>query len=227
MLESSNGVQLNDFRHELKVPFQRMQFAGFQNWLQNAGLRPVKQFADRVIHSVYLDTSSLDDYQDNVAGIGQRGKLRIRWYNDATDDMVLELKNKKGRLANKLLIKLDNPSGELPFDRTISNRLLRSSERSQSVAKQCTLFPSLHVQYHRAYYEIGGGIRMTIDQQIRYQRLYPIRSSVSTASVVDVVVEFKYPTSKAKAAAQLLTGMPGRIFRHSKYVIGVDTVCDL
>jgi hypothetical protein len=204
-----------------------MQFSKFENWLKEAGIRPVKQFSDRVIHSVYLDTSSLDDYQDNVAGIGQRGKLRIRWYNDATNDMVLELKNKKGRLANKLLIQLDNPSGELPFERAISNRLLRSSDRSREVAKQCSLFPSLHVQYHRAYYEIGGGIRMTIDRQIRYQRLYPIKSSRLTDSVVDVVVEFKYPTSKSKQAAQMLTGMPGRIFRHSKYVIGVDTVCDL
>ena len=223
----SNSLQTNDSRYELKVPYQRAQFTEFESWLERAGLHPVKQFSDRLIHSVYLDTVELDDYQDNVSGISKRGKLRIRWYNDSTDNMVLELKNKRGKLANKLIIKLDNPSGELPFDRSISNRLLRSNERSLAVARQCNLFPSLHVQYQRAYYEIASGIRMTIDRQIRYQSLYPIKTSRTSVSLVDVVIEFKYPTSEAKKAAELLAGMPGRIFRHSKYVIGVDTVCAL
>ena len=226
-MPQSNSLQLNDFRYELKVPFQHAQFTEFESWLQRAGLHPVKQFADRSIHSVYLDTSDLDDYQDNVSGISQRGKLRIRWYNDATDKMVLELKNKRGKLANKLIIQLENPAGELPFDRSVSNRLLRSNERSLSIAKQYNLFPSLHVEYQRAYYELSAGIRMTIDRQMRYQKLYPIHSARATASVVDIVVEFKYPLGKQKKAAELLAGMPGRVFRHSKYVIGVDTVCDL
>ncbi|MCB1688494.1 MAG: VTC domain-containing protein [Halioglobus sp.] len=226
-MPQSNGLQRNDFRYELKVPYQRAQFTEFESWLQRAGLHPVKQYADRLIHSVYLDTSEFDDYQDNVSGISKRGKLRIRWYNDATDNMVLELKNKRGKLANKLIIKLDNPTGDLPFDRAIANRLLRSNERSMAVARQASLFPSLHVQYERAYYEIAPDIRMTIDRNIRYQSLYPIKSARTAASLIDVVIEFKYPTNKSKKAAELLAGMPGRIFRHSKYVIGVDTVCAL
>lgn len=226
MPQRSNS-HLNDFRHELKVPFQRLQYEEFESWLRRSGLRLNKQFPDRQIHSVYLDTSALDDYQDNVAGISRRGKLRFRWYNDATQDMVLEFKNKRGRLANKLVVALTNPSGEVPFERAIADRLLRSNARSMAVARQCHVFPSLHVQYQRAYYEIAPGIRMTLDRRIRYQKLYPIKSHSTTASIVEVVVELKYPTSEAKRAARLLTGMPGRVFRHSKYVIGVDTVCDL
>ncbi len=226
-MPQSNSLQRNDFRYEVKVPYQRAQYVEFESWLRRAGLHPVQQYADRVIHSVYLDTSEFDDYQDNVSGISKRGKLRLRWYNDAADNMVLELKNKRGKLANKLIIGLDNPSGALPFDRSVANRLLRSNARSLAVARQCNLFPSLHVQYLREYYEIAPDIRMTIDRNIRYQSLYPIRSSRTRASLVDVVIEFKYPTSKSRKAAQLLAGMPGRVFRHSKYVIGVDTVCAL
>lgn len=226
MLQDSNS-QLNDFRHELKVPFQQLQFADFNEWLQQSGLHARKQFPDRKIHSVYLDSASLDDYQDNVSGVSQRGKVRFRWYNEDRSNIVLELKNKRGRLASKLVIKLENPADEMPLDRGIANRLLRTNQRSRALVREYCLFPSLHVQYERAYYEIAPGIRMTVDRHIRYQRLYPVKAEYMPKSVVDVVVEFKYPTSEAKRAAHLLSGMPGRVFRHSKYVVGVDTVCDL
>jgi hypothetical protein len=226
-LSQSDDLQLNDYRHELKMPLQRLQFAEFESWLRQSGQRLEKQFPDRQIHSVYLDTAELDDYQDNVAGISQRGKQRLRWYDEAPEDMVLEFKNKSGRLANKLVVRLSNPAGELPLDRQSAERLLRSSERSELLVRQQHLFPSLHVQYHRSYYELSPGIRMTLDRHIRYQKLYPVKSHAITASVVDVVVEFKYPVDASKRATELLVGMPGRIFRHSKYVVGVDTVCDL
>jgi SPX domain protein involved in polyphosphate accumulation len=226
-LSRDNNFQLNDFRHELKVPFQRLQYVEFNEWLQQSGLYPRKQFPDRQIHSVYLDSAALDDYQDNVSGISRRGKVRLRWYNDDRSNMVLELKNKRGRLANKLVIPLDNPAGETPFDRDSVNRLLRTNERSWSVVREYSVFPSLHAQYERSYYEIAPRIRMTLDRHIRYQKLYPVKAHHIAKSVVDVVVEFKYPTSEARRASQLLAGMPGRVFRHSKYVVGVDTVCDL
>lgn len=226
-MPNSSATQVNDFRFELKVPYHTREYAEFESWIARCGLHPVKQYADRDIHSVYLDTSELDDYQDNVSGMSKRGKVRLRWYNDETRNTVLELKNKRGKLANKMIVKLDNPEGDYPFDRATCDRLLRSTDRSMSLALQSHLFPSLHVHYQRAYYEISPDIRMTVDKNIRYQKLYPIRSERVTSSLVDVVVEFKYPQSEAKRASALLAGMPGRVFRHSKYVIGIDTVCDL
>lgn len=224
---NNNAPQINDFRFELKVPYQTREYAEFDSWIRGAGLHPIKQYADRDIHSVYLDTSDLDDYQDNVSGMSKRGKIRLRWYNDDTQNTVLELKNKRGKLANKLIVRLENPGGDYPFDRATCDRLLRSADRSHSLALQCHLFPSLHVHYQRAYYELSPGIRMTVDRNIRYQKLYPILSSAVTPSLVDIVIEFKYPQTEARRASELLQGMPGRVFRHSKYVIGVDTVCDL
>ena len=226
-MSSSNNSTRQDFRHELKIPLQRLQYAEFEAWMQQVGLRLGKTYPDRQVHSVYLDSANLDDYQDNVAGLSKRGKLRLRWYNNASENVVLELKNKRGRLANKLVLDLHNPSGEAPLSRATVQQLLRSNERSIAVARQQHLFPTLHVHYQRSYYEIAPAIRMTLDHHILYQKLYPLQSHNTTTSVVDVVVEFKYPVSHAKIAARLLAGIPARVFRHSKYVIGVDTVCDL
>lgn len=220
-------MKKSDFRHEMKIPFQLTEYLEFSEWLNNSGLAPRKQFPDREIHSVYLDTADLDDYQDNIAGISKRGKTRLRWYNDERKKMVLELKNKQGRLANKLVIQLENSLAEWPFDRAVCNRLLRSHARSRAISRELCLFPCLHVQYQRAYYEIATGIRMTCDTDIFYQRLYPVRTEYVKRSVVDVVIEFKYAPEDSKEVRRLLSGMPGRVFRHSKYVVGIDTVCEL
>ena len=226
-MSQNSGLQINDFRHEIKVPLQRLQYVDFSEWLMQSGLVLQKTFADRRIHSVYLDTAFLDDYQDNVSGMSKRGKIRFRWYNDERSKIVLELKNKRGRLANKLVIPLDNPTEAYPFDRTVSNGLLGCHRRSRALTREHCLFPCLHVQYERAYYEIAPNIRMTLDTDIHYQKLFPIQTHSMRRSNVDVVAEFKYAIEDAKRAAQLLSGMPGRVFRHSKYVVGVDTVCDL
>ena len=145
MLQNSD-LKKNDFRHEIKVPLQKSQYVDFNEWLRQSGLSLQKTFADRQIHSVYLDTAFLDDYQDNVSGMSNRGKTRFRWYNDARSEMVLELKNKRGRLANKLVIPLDNPAAAFPFDRTVSNNILKGHQRSRALTRELCLFPCLHVE---------------------------------------------------------------------------------
>jgi hypothetical protein len=226
-LSVSSEKEGNPYRYELKLPLQRYQFLEIEHWLRHAGIMRRKVFPDRLVHSVYLDSATLDDYQDNVAGLSRRGKIRLRWYNDACDSLVLELKNKRGRVANKLVMELENSAGTVPLQRTRINQLLGTNPRSLSLARQLNLFPSLHVMYQRAYYEIAPEIRMTVDTGIRYQKLYPVRSHKTTPSSVDVVVEIKYPMHRKQAASELLQGLPARVFRHSKYIIGVDTVCDL
>jgi SPX domain protein involved in polyphosphate accumulation len=223
----TNPSETNPWRYELKLPLQRNQYAELDAWLLHSGVHRESTYPSRTVHSVYLDTAELDDYQDNVAGISKRGKIRLRWYDDSREGIVLELKNKRGRMANKLVVPLQNPKALEPLERHVVNQLLRSAERSSAFTRQCNLFPSLHVCYQREYYQIGAEIRMTVDRDIRYQRLYPIRSARLANSVVDRVVEIKFPPHRLRDASRLLEGMPARVFRHSKYVIGVDSVCDL
>jgi hypothetical protein len=217
----------NPYRFELKVPLEGREYELFYHWLRQAGLATSPVYPDRRVNSVYLDSADLGDYQDNVAGISRRGKLRLRWYDQRLQDMVLEFKNKRGRLANKLVVPLEN-SGQLePVDRHGVARLLRSHDRGAALLRQGLLFPSLRVSYSRSYFELSPGIRMTVDRDIRYQRLYPMRGAALSRSPVPWVIEIKHPPELRERASRLLEGIPGRVFRHSKYVIGVDSVCDL
>ena len=56
-------------------------------------------YPPRYVNNLYLDTEGLDNYQDNVSGVGDRRKVRLRWYGDLFGDVdrpVLEFKIKRG-----------------------------------------------------------------------------------------------------------------------------------
>ena len=74
-----------------------------------------KQYPDRKISSIYLDTSNYDFARDNINGVSERKKIRFRWYNNDTKKIFFEEKNKKNFLVWKNVkeIKLLNGEKEL------------------------------------------------------------------------------------------------------------------
>lgn len=65
---------------------------------------------------------------------------------------------------------------------------------------------------------------MTVDRNIKYKKLYSTPSTRFEDSVVDVVVEFKCDIKQQNTVTQLLLSLPFRLFRHSKYAIGIEMV---
>ena len=214
----------NRFRHETKLPLQRQQYQELRPAFIGMGLHPRKTYADRQVHSIYLDTPEFDDYHDGVSGLSRRSKSRFRWYQENTKHMVLEIKRKKNRIATKTLFQIKNPSGLIPRDQCLLRSLV-TENLDQFPAGIVGLYrPALEVDYRRSYFELKPGIRMTIDQQIQYRKLSPTVSCQMKRSPVDYIVEFKYPVGQETEFGDLLRNLPFRFFRHSKYVVGMDTV---
>jgi hypothetical protein len=138
--------------------------------------------------------------------------------------MVLELKRKKNKITTKHLFQMQNPSRLIPRDQC-SLQSLVTENSDQFPAGVAGLYrPVLEVNYKRSYFELKPGIRMTIDREIRYRKLSPTVSCQMKCSPVDYVVEFKYPVGQESEFGHLLRDLPFRFFRHSKYVVGIDTV---
>ena len=212
-------------RHESKIPLQRHQYTELQSALIQIGQHPIISYPDRVIHSIYVDDHELNDYHDKISGISRRSKTRIRWYDDHTNKLVFEIKRKIIKMSDKKIIKIDNPAGTIPRFRSDYMKLVRSNSKLLPISQFISLFPVIEVEYHRSYFELAEAIRMTADHSIRYRKLYPQPSKRLQYSPVDTVIEFKYPVVKEDSFERLLHNIPSRIFRHSKYVIGIDNVC--
>lgn len=213
-------------RYETKVPMQQQQYWALVSSLSHLGLRSERAYADRMVHSIYFDSCEYDDYHDNVSGISSRSKTRIRWYDADTIQIAIETKRKRNKVSEKEVIRLENISGEIPRDSYSARAFIEPHLDSNiSIRMLNSVFPTLEVEYKRSYYHLAPKIRMTVDRKMRFRKLYPIISDYWRHSPVDFVVEFKYPVGLEKEFGDLMRDMPNRIFRHSKYVIGMDSVC--
>ena len=63
-----------------------------------------KIFPDRKVNNIYFDNIELSAYFDNVNGIADRQKIRVRWYGDdifKIEQPKLEIKIKSNQLGFK------------------------------------------------------------------------------------------------------------------------------
>jgi len=218
-------VNPDDYRYEIKIPLQKTQFYDLKGYLNQLSVVMKRTYPDRAVNSIYIDSIDLNNYLDNVTGISRRKKIRFRWYGNNIDSLVLESKEKIGKVSRKNIVQLNNAAGIYPRSRGKYLTLLRNNRTDIGWPTLSTLFPILEVNYHRSYYELASQIRMTIDTGISYRRLFPTEKPNFFSSPVYAVVEFKYPLHLAGSANKIIAGLPFRVFRHSKYVVGVDLVC--
>lgn len=189
-----------------------------------------KEHPARRVNSLYFDSYDLQDYQNNLAGISRRTKLRLRWYGkDQIDTSYrLEAKFRRAGIGWKSIhpVTLDDFWG----------RAITASQRALSwqVPEQFVPLlndrpqPVLTTRYDREYFiSDRGGIRMTIDHNIRFvdQRLSvkPSRTFVGTETDHQII-EFKFPFDKLDTIRDELDKFPLRPSRSSKYVNGLKLI---
>ncbi len=214
---------LEGYRYEIKMPLDRMQYEDFLPHLYKAGLYPRAPYPDRRINSVYYDTAEFSDYIDNISGLAARRKTRIRWYNDDLSKLTLEQKIKAGKASRKETERLTNKGLAKPHTKNGLREILAENDTTLETLKMAPLFPVLEVQYDRQYFMLDTDLRMTIDLQQKFKRLHPAPVSSFVNSPVYAVVEFKYPAPERLRMQAMIQCLPFRIFRHSKYVIGLES----
>jgi len=70
----------NNFRFERKWVFKNVAKETLLLSLLNSKLFFIEQFNERVVNSIYFDTLSLKSAVDNLDGVNDRKKYRVRWY---------------------------------------------------------------------------------------------------------------------------------------------------
>lgn len=189
-------------------------------------------YPPRFINNIYLDSGGLVHYQANLDGIGDRLKIRIRWYGDLFNPAIkptLEYKYKRGMVGSKD----QYPMRPFKVDEGISRANLAAILRGDhnlpfSVkADLGGLRAALLNRYYRLYYEsIDRCFRITIDSGLAYYHL-PHLSGNHLHRQTDhehIVVELKYNAEHDRAANRISANFPFRLSRNSKYALGIERV---
>lgn len=213
---------LCDYRYEIKLPLEKVQFENLKQYLYQLGLFPITAYPNRRVNSIYYDTRGLYDYHSNVSGVAERSKKRIRWYNGDLSKLRYEKKIKQNKASRKESIRIKNELNIIPDTSRKLDQLLNQLEPCVEKIELELVEPILEVQYQRQYFLLHQDLRMTIDQEQKFRRLTPMADNIFIRSPVYAVVEFKFPANRGASMKSLLANLPFRLFRHSKYIIGVE-----
>ena len=193
-----------------------------------------KIFTPRFINNIYFDNSKFQYFFENIDGVSERIKVRIRWYGDfegRINEPFLEFKKKVGSVGSKKKFRL--PSFNLS-DIYLPNFLSFLFRRSKLGIFEKNLMlglkPTLINRYQRKYFlSFDKKFRITLDKHLEY---FLINSSQSIFSrglkdELRMIMELKYAPKHQFESAIITQELPFRVIKNSKYVRGVQTLYNL
>lgn len=133
-------------------------------------LRPL--YRPRVVQSLYFDTHGGRALQENLAGLSERAKLRLRWYGEVGD--VVDAKLERKRRVNGFGSKDVTPIDESLRIRGASKRALTEGlsrtlrDRAGFEGALDGQSPAQWVRYRRDYFLTHDGrLRVTVDRDLQ------------------------------------------------------------
>lgn len=229
-------------RYERKYRLEHMEFARIRQILHAHPMSFRTHHPDRYVNNIYLDTPLLEFYKDNLIGVGERLKYRVRWYGrpfENCDSPQLEAKIKHTDLGEKEIIPLESfslnqaihpatfytdvlrPSRpEAPFEGT----KLTHQEAFQRIFAENHLQPTLFNSYLRSYLiSYDGHFRLTIDREMQAaSALSGLKPPFRWFEDPAVVIEIKYEQEMHKDWDRVAQSLPFRLSKNSKYAIGME-----
>ena len=166
-----------------------------------------KIFPDRIVESVYFDTSEFKFFHLSEEGVTPRIKIRMRGYNNKILDN-LEIKKTNNYYREKIVIK--------NFDYNITNFY----KHLKSLGIEGAFTKKIKVKYKRSYYLLENIGRITFDQDITFSLPGNINSLVKTNhKVMEVKINNNYLD---KIKIEKIVNL--KESRFSKYCVGINNL---
>ena len=181
-------------------------------------------FTERTVNNLYFDTPLFRFFHENVQGVSDRMKVRIRWYGDRLSEgrCRLEIKRRNGLVGTKEVHQLILKSGEL-MEFGLLKRLDLPGGLSYGLSE---LRPTLLNRYKRRYFlSADGRYRVTLDHELRYSTPSALGCPGCMGSPDAMsVLELKYDCDADPGAAAMASEWPFSLSKKSKYVTGMAAV---
>jgi len=178
-----------------------------------------------LIRSVYFDDVDFRAYNEKIAGVKERTKYRLRYYNFDDSRIFFERKSKDGDMTGKDSVAVSRSQAEALLKGSFTSadtehELLREFSR----LRRGGLRPVVTVDYDRfAFTWPVENVRVTLDMGVRtcpYQTdFFDSRAlMIPVLEEGEAVLEVKYDRFLPAPVAALLEGVPKRREAVSKYV---------
>jgi SPX domain protein involved in polyphosphate accumulation len=226
-----NGRQTREFRYERKFLVDQLDAHQVRALIKLHPSMFYEPYPPRYVNNLYLDTVGLENYFDNVAGAGERRKVRIRWYGELFRDIeqpMLEFKGKSGLVGTKRLYPFAPFTLDDRFCHRYYQEILGQTDLPGHVKQ---VMRELNVvlcnRYYRWYFATRDQrFRVTVDAEMTFYQVKKANNRFVHKYVNHnhVVVEMKYAKPLDVQADRVSGFFPFSVTKNSKYVTGIERV---
>jgi len=186
-------------------------------------------YSFRYVNNLYFDTHDYKNFHENIEGVSNRQKVRIRWYENffgTVSNPILEIKIKKSAAGTKKSFLLNPFTIDSKFNWKELNNIIYCSEISENVKELMkSLKPVIFNRYRREYFgSIDKKFRITLDDRLEFflaERSFKFDSIPSKKSN-NLILELKYNKKYDKEVSNISSYFPFRMTKSSKYVSAVQ-----
>tara|TARA_B100001540_G_C15581583_1_gene539801 strand:- start:24 stop:698 length:675 start_codon:yes stop_codon:yes gene_type:complete len=207
-------------RFERKWLFRSNNYLALINSLIRSKLFFRTQYPLRKVNSIYFDTLDYISIRQNLDGVSNKKKIRIRWYGDKNiiTNPIIEIKSKKGFETKKESMSIRELHG-LKLFRLKNLKILKETLNTKLKQKKI-IYPVLTTHYEREYFiSLNEKIRATIDYNLKSVFLNNLSQIDIIKNFKNIcILEFKYPTSLDKYVRKNLKDISLRLSKNSKFV---------
>ena len=229
-----NKPVLDNYRFERKFIIPERLTHSIEEVVKSNSALMRNIFPPRFINNIYFDNPRFKSFFENIDGVSERMKTRIRWYGNLKGKIkkpVLEFKQKHGLTGSKSSIAL--PSFDLKDiyrPGFLSSLFQNSNLDMRKKDLMLSLTPSLINRYQRKYFlSFDQKFRVTLDNHLKY---YPVSSPEQLSSCglkdsLSMIMELKYSPIYQLESNNITQEFPFRVIKNSKYVRGIQIIYNL
>ena len=214
---------LEEKRFERKWVYYSNNILSLINSLVRSKLFFRYQFPKRKVNSIYFDDNYYSSVIENLDGINNKTKLRLRWYGDKSRiiDPKFEFKNKIGFITKKKQIKVEE-FNSLDFPKVLNLKKIQNIINEKYFYKK-KIYPIISTHYEREYLiSADNSIRATVDfnlESIHLKNFSQINLNKNFSNIT--ILEIKYPINLDSLLRKKLNNITLRLSKNSKYVNSV------
>ena len=207
-------------RFERKWIFKSENQLALINTLLRSDLFFTNQYPQRKVNSIYFDDTNFSSIRENLDGVSNKKKIRIRWYGieKKLTKPQLEIKGKKGSETRKRNYSI-NELNNLKFSDLKNLEKIKNLVNSKIKLKKI-IHPILSTHYDRQYFISNNSkIRATVDynlQSVYLKNMSQINIVKNFSKVC--ILELKYPTKLDRYVRGKLKNITLRLSKNSKFV---------
>ena len=213
------NILKNNLRYERKWVFKDVNYNDIFNKALKSKFLFHIQHPKRHVNSIYFDDNNYTSIKDNLDGVSDRSKYRVRWYGKNSfvlHNPKLEIKIKKNFLNYKKIFpleKLDNLNLK-----NMNHVKLINNEVNNTIKKK-SLFANLTTHYERLYLvSLNKKIRATIDYNLKGTNFNCYFQNPISIERKDVILELKYDQEYDSYVRRNIQNISSRFSKNSKYI---------